>query len=28
MAKAVEKDGAKQLDKTLDHLDALASASA
>lgn len=28
LGKAVEKDGAKQLDKTLDQLDALASASA
>ncbi|MFZ0716921.1 type II toxin-antitoxin system Rv0910 family toxin [Mycobacterium sp.] len=28
LAKAVEKDGAKQLDKTLDQLDALASAAA
>ncbi len=28
LAKAVEKDGARQLDKTLDQLDALASASA
>ncbi|HXO13176.1 MAG TPA: SRPBCC family protein, partial [Mycobacterium sp.] len=28
LGKAVEKDGVKQLDKTLDQLDALASASA